>query len=384
MSLVGARPAALTAFQHAVGLGLAWLAMRWAQRAFGRRPAALAGLLLALDLKFGFHECVLRSETAAQLYFLGALWLALRARTDTRGGPGAWGAAGLCAALAGLTRGEFLLLGPLLGVFLALPGGAGRRGARWAAFALAWVLPLGAWAARNRAVTGYAGINLHGSTVLLDSVLPLVRDDLPTYPLAKRLLREEAAHEAQTRINARPAAWRRLETEHGYGYVQAGRELMAVAWEAVRTRPLRYAALVAGNVPGYLLPVPWLEENRHYRPVAEFIGAAGGPRAGFARLAGWDQSLGWAISLLALLSPLAWRRAGPDARWAMALLWAVYATLVLDMALVRAVVARYQAQLFLPLALLAALALSELWRRARGPIREVPGTSRITAAEAAR
>lgn len=126
------------------------------RRLFGdRRVGLLAALLWATyELSFFFDAQLLKTSPGLAL-LSAVLWLLLVARD--RGGVAPALAAGLALGLLSLLRANFLLVGPLLFLWLARSrvrrSGAGAAPAL-AAFALAFALVPGATALRNHAVSG--------------------------------------------------------------------------------------------------------------------------------------------------------------------------------------------------------------------------------------
>jgi hypothetical protein len=266
--------------------------------------------------------------------------------------------------LAALTRGEFLVLGPLLAGALALSR-QGRSWSRVAALATAWALMLGGWLAHNR-LAGVGGFNALVSSILVDAALPLIRHDLPARAQAKAILREEqAVCGGAPGCTPRIRAVMRLQSlsgEHNAeSLIRAQQDVGAVAREAILSRPFSYLPLVWANVRKGLRPIAWVTEDKLVRASAVRLSRErGGWRETFwAFLERGPQYLGWAPLLLALLAPLSLYRAPSRAVRTAVLLAAVSAGTLLalspaDMS------ARLQSSIYLPLCVLGGLSASSL------------------------
>lgn len=374
--VLGVRPEAVAVVQRFLGLAALALLMDAAARSWGRRAAAVAGALAALQLVLPYQEAFLLAESPGQFLLAAALWSAVRLHGERPGAPWAWALGGAAAGAAGLTRGEFLALGPFLAVCLSL--GGGRRGPRrgGALFLGAWLVLVGGWVLRNGAVFGYWGLNPHAPTVLLDTVLPLVRHDLPSFPRAKEVLREAQASCRLVGCDPRPVALESLRLEAGGSLLEAQLALGAVAREAAATRPAAYLYGAAKNFLGYLRPIPWVRESL-VQPVSAVRDSRsrGGWRTAFWAGVEALEPAGWLPLALAWLSPLAlfWR--GAPGRWAAA---AALGALLLPAAAASGfrTVGRTQAGFYLPAALLGAFvveaARERLRRRGRSRPRSAP------------
>ncbi|MBI5247472.1 MAG: hypothetical protein HY923_09840 [Elusimicrobia bacterium] len=384
MLFVGENFSALAIVQHALGLATWCLMVRAAGRAGGLRTARWMGWLLAAQLIFPFEERFILSEATAHFLFAAALDAAVGLREDPGAGRSRFAFAGWTAGLAALTRGELLLLGPLLATALALPR-KDRSLGRLGVYAAAWLLTIGGWIAHNR-LAGCNGFNASGSSFLIDTALPLVRYDLPSEPLVKRILREEeAAYGWQGAGTARLRAVERLraldDPERGYpALFRAQFAVGRVAREAILTRPLRYAAIVWSHFRGGFRPIAWVSQDQLVDESAvRRSRSKGGWRERFwTGLERGPQFLGWAPLLLVLLSPLGLFFARPKNMWASGLLAAIALGIVCAGAPINFMVSRYQAGFYLPLCMLGGLSadfLAAAWAAARGG-RGGPGAAR--------
>jgi hypothetical protein len=166
--------------QALLGAASVWLVYRLARSALGRRPAAVAGLLAAVDPYAVFFANLLLTEipfTLAGLAFAAAAWHLWR-----RPHVAAWPAV-LAVAALGPT---LILLRPSAAgwtalVYLILVWSArqpARALARTAVFALLFTLALLPWGLRNRAVLGgYAWLSANGGVTLYDAQGPQARGD---------------------------------------------------------------------------------------------------------------------------------------------------------------------------------------------------------------
>lgn len=363
---------ALAVAQHALGLATWGLIVALAWRAGGLAAARWTAVLLSLQLILPYQERFALSEATAHFLLAAALYAAAGAEGQPTRGRAAL--AGLLAGLAALSRGEFLVLGPLLAAALSLP--RGRSWGRTGAFAAAWALALGGWLAHNR-LAGVGGFNALGSSILVDTAMPLIRHDLPSQALAKSILREEeAACGGQPRCTPRLRAVRRLQFLSGEdtaeSLIRAQAAVGEVAREAILTRPFAYLPRVWANVRKGLRPIAWVSEDQLVRGSAVGLSR----ERGGGREALWDflergpQYAGWAPLLLALLAPLGLRGAPAGAVRAAALAAAVSVGVLLALAPAD-MSARLQSSIYLPLCVLGGLCAAFLpgrlgFFRARG------------------
>lgn len=369
MLFAGESFTALAAAQHALGLAAWGLTVALAWRAGGLGAARWTAVLLSLQLILPYQERFPLSEATAHFLLAAALFAA--AGGEVTPGRGRAALAGLLAGLAALTRGELLVLGPLLAGALAWPR-QGRSWSRAAAFAAAWALMLGGWLAHNR-LAGVGGFNALGSSILVDAAMPLIRHDLPSHALVKTILREEAAVcGGSPGCTPRLRAVMRLQAlseEHGAAsLIRAQVEVGAVAREAILSRPLAYLPLVWANARKGLRPIAWVSEDGLVRGSAVSLSRErGGRRAAFwGFLERGGQYLGWAPLLLALIAPWSLHRAPAGAVRTAVLTAAIPACLLLalspaDMS------ARLQSSVFLPLCVLGGLSAAQLHGRLAAP-----------------
>jgi len=360
MALTGGSPAALAGAQHALGLATWCVAVYVALRAGGDRAARWTAALLSLQLIFPYQERFLFSETTAYFFCAAALAAAVGLRDNPTAGRGRFAVGGWLAAMAGLTRGEFLVLGPVLLAAQALPH-KGRSAARLAVYAAAWALTLGAWLAHNH-LAGCPGFNPLGASILVDYVIPLVRHDLPTHAAAKAILLEEAAVCGEShRCTPRLRAVERLQAldggSRGESKFRAQLEVGAIAREVMFTQPLSYAALIWPNFKRGLTPLPWVENERIVSGSAiDRSRARGGWRERFwSWLERGPQNLGWAPLLLSLLAPIGIYLARPKRGVWTAGVTALLAVLLLAGVAPADMSPRLQASVYLPLCLLGGL-----------------------------
>ena len=354
--------------QQLMGLTCLYLLMRLAQEAFAH--GATAGALIAGQLVIPYQERFLLSETVGQFFLVCALWAAYRLHKDWNAGARHWLWAGALPAFAGLTRGEFFFLGPVLALALWLgrPKLSGS-GSRVFLYAAPWALLYAGWLGHN-SLAGFNGFNAHGPTVLLDTARSMVRYDLPTQPLVKKVFREQLARCGGCGSGQCPGCSGddrattigRLQTEFGMPPLQAYAAVGSMAREAAFSRPLRFLPLVLDSFRKYLIPSAWMKETPELRAVLAL-----GPlqRAFFRGIQLGPQYLGWIPMLLCWLTPWVLRRADSEERWtAWLMLAAVLSTA--GTASVFRTTGRTQAALYLPLGVLAALTVKTFgpaWRR---------------------
>jgi 4-amino-4-deoxy-L-arabinose transferase-like glycosyltransferase len=174
LGVAGGRVAAVVLAQIAVSAGCVWLTFLLGRTLLGAAAAGVAALLLAADPASALYACLLQPETLFTAVLLAAAlsWvLALRHRS--------WRLAACCGTLLGfatLTRPIGLYL-PAAFAAVALvgrarvPRGAAPSGALLrplAALMLPYLLVVGGWIARNRAVTGVAVLSTIEGVNLLD------------------------------------------------------------------------------------------------------------------------------------------------------------------------------------------------------------------------
>lgn len=111
--------------QMAAGVASSLLVWELGRRFFGRREAALAGLLWAVYPVALFHELLLLKPTLAVLLSLLALVLITPARAPVPAGRASWAAGGVCLGLAAVTQADIAGVALLC---LAVSAWASRRG----------------------------------------------------------------------------------------------------------------------------------------------------------------------------------------------------------------------------------------------------------------
>ncbi len=358
MPFVGENWAALALLQHALGLATWVLVVLSARDSGGARAARWTAWLFTAQLLLPYQERFLLSETAAHFFLAAALYAAIILRENPGAGRGRFAFGGFLAGMAALTRGELLVLGPILTAALALPR-KGRPLGRVAVYATAWAVAVGGWTLHNR-LSGCAGFNALGASTLIDPALSLVRYDLPSNPAVKKLLREEAAacgSEYDCIAHLRTA--RRLQELDGPGPEALYRAQFAigeVAREAILTQPLRYAALIWPNVRRGAAPIDWVGNEALVGGSAITASRArGGWRETFwSVLERGPQSFGWAPLLLSLLAPLGLLLARPKSAWGAGAAASVAVAVVCVVSL-SGMSARLQSSVYPPLCLLGGL-----------------------------
>jgi 4-amino-4-deoxy-L-arabinose transferase-like glycosyltransferase len=155
---------AIVAVQIGVSLFTVWLTWVLARRLIGPRTALASGLLLALDPPSALFSCLVQPETlftvllvAGAVFWRGAL---------ERGACGPALAAGLLLGLAALTRPIGLFLPVWLAPAVWLRRGPLRPTRLLLCFLVAALLPIAAWMAKNRALTGFAFFSTVGDSSL--------------------------------------------------------------------------------------------------------------------------------------------------------------------------------------------------------------------------
>lgn len=351
IAVFGNRPQWLGAAQHLVGLAAAALLVAAVLRAWGARAAAFAAWLLALEVRFAYGECFLVSEPLAWLMLAACFYCAVRA-AGPRARARDWLACGLVCGLAALTRGEETVLGPVCAAALAARRLSGRQLARAAGLLAMWALPIGVWGLHNFATFGYPGLCPDSLTTLTDTALPLIRFEGGVEPEAKAVLLEQwtAARRQGGTLDPRSTTLSRLERENGYDYLRAETALSAIVREAVERHPLRYLTLTKSNFRS------WLEDNLTEGAQAGISGGLLGESPAGRRLLAFERGLSRAILVLAAFGAvlLTTPRRG---RWEAALAAAFFLALWAAVSLCDRPNARMQAELFLPLSLLAGYGL---------------------------
>lgn len=164
----------------ALGAALPWLVGRLTESVAGARAGRLALALAAVYPFFIYYSGLLMSESPYLLLSVAGLWL-LCESLGGRGGLARPAAAGLCLALAALTRTEAAYV--LLPVWAA--GAALCAARRWSwpalgAALLCFSLPLAGWALRNRGLVGAMTLDTHGGMALVHGVLYFDENDVDT------------------------------------------------------------------------------------------------------------------------------------------------------------------------------------------------------------
>jgi hypothetical protein len=370
----------IVAVQHLLGFIGLCVAIEFAHEAWGRRAAVCAGVLLSFQFLFALQEHYLQSETICQLFLIGALRISLWLRQRNPIGVWPWFLGGAASAFAALTRGEYVLLGPLIAAVLMLPGGRRRkkRFLRPAVYLAAWAFFVGGWVLRNRLVFGYSGLVPDGPAVLMDTVLHIVRYDLPTQPLAKRILKEETikldSHTGSGwMLHPRVSTSDRLAKEFGYTFVQQRMVVSEIAREAAFTQPLRYMGLVMANARWYLAPHLWMESTEMSPNNVDPFIPEGEAQSLLWHVLSLDQYWGWIPLAAGALSLFLFPFAAAEQRWAGVLVVTVYLATWASLSLVTPEL-RMQSILYVPLSLAGSFACGRIWNiaRARAASRPTP------------
>ena len=120
----------LRLIQFALGAGTAVLTCLLGRKLFGRTAGLVAGLGAALYAPFLFYEGQVMKEFLTPLFSVAALLLIYRGRESAKGSFPSLALAGLCIGLGTLVRDNFLILLPLLALYLLLSPGITIPGAR--------------------------------------------------------------------------------------------------------------------------------------------------------------------------------------------------------------------------------------------------------------
>jgi len=165
LTLSGGSTHAIVLAQIGLSLATLWLTCTLAVRLVGRRPALIAGVILALDPASALFPCLLQPETLFTMLLVGATLL-LHIAVAGRSARTALGS-GALLGLAALTRplGIFLPLWLAPAVWTATKGP--RRGRLLIAFLAAAGTPMGAWMAKNQVLTGFPVFSIAGDSSLL-------------------------------------------------------------------------------------------------------------------------------------------------------------------------------------------------------------------------
>lgn len=220
--------------QALVGTLTAWLIGRMTLSLTGSRRAGTLALVIASVYPFFiYYGGVLMSETLYVSVSVAGLWALCSSLVD--GGLGlrtaAW--AGVLLALAALCRAECAPITAVLWVVGAVACSAGRW--RWKALLTAascWLLILGLWCARNRAVGGRFSLDDHGGMALIHGTVLFDANEIDTGVA----MREFEGTELYRRAMALdPASRDRLYIKTGLDYMKAhpGRTLKQWGRKAV-------------------------------------------------------------------------------------------------------------------------------------------------------
>ena len=196
----------------------------------------------------------------------------------------------------------------------------------------------------------------------------LVRHDLPTYALAKKILREEVVKCGnENGCSARNHAYERLERDHGYTFLRAMYEFGEIGRETLVTQPLAFLPMFWSNFKNYLIPIPWIDEDlRDWQGVVAKMKVRSSAQAAFwEALARGPQYFGWILAVMVLLLPVGIGLSDRKTDWPLlAMLSVVLAVAAFSSAF--RTVARTQAELFIPAAIAAGRSMDALgaaWRR---------------------
>lgn len=168
--------------QAVVGTAAAWLIGRMTLSLTGSRRAGLAALAIACVYPFFiYYGGVLMSETFYVALSAAGLWALCASLADRGASLRTASAAGLLLAAAALCRAE---CAPITAV-LWLAGSAAclTRRWRWKALltgAACWLLLLGLWCARNKAVGGRFSLDDHGGMALIHGTVLFDSNEIDT------------------------------------------------------------------------------------------------------------------------------------------------------------------------------------------------------------
>jgi len=149
-ALFGPGSTAVLVAQAAQGAATAALVFALGRRVFGYAAGLAAGVLAVFYAVFWYYDALLLKVSTSLLAVALTLVLCVHARRG--GGPGRWVAAGAALGFAALTRGNVLLFGPVLALWVAVV--APRRWAALAGLGLGFALVVAPVTARNALVGG--------------------------------------------------------------------------------------------------------------------------------------------------------------------------------------------------------------------------------------
>lgn len=224
-------------------------------------PFRIAALLMYLVLAGGaqiqyVHDLVLTQFLIAALaYFL------VKTLQSTDLGTVPVLTAGLCAALSGLSRPTYQVLGLELAVFLILVGFVHRRTPLYLNRAVLVVIPtlilIGGWSIRNWNKHGFVGVSsVLGSTLSAKTALYVERasSSFPDLAPAFVTIRDQELVRSPEHTAALwgGGALNMLMRERGMSYVQANQFMARVNVDLIRRAPMRYAVSIVKGIVQHL------------------------------------------------------------------------------------------------------------------------------------
>ncbi len=224
-------------------------------------PVRLAALGMYLVVSVGTPVDYVHELVLSQLLLAAASFFLVKSLHAPAVAAGLTLAAGLCAALAGLSRPTYQVLGFALAVFFIALGFALRQRVMFLKRALLVVLPsvalIGGWCAHNAVAHGFFGVSsVLGSTLGAKTALYVERATASFPDLAPAFI-EIRNHELVRSQEHTAALWAGgaanvLMRERGMTFVQANQYMARVNADLIRRSPMRYSVSVLTGIVQHL------------------------------------------------------------------------------------------------------------------------------------
>lgn len=254
----GENAGAITLFQHLLGTGTAFIAMRIVMLMWGSPvAAAVAGTIIALNPNLVFYESGVESETLG-IFLLSLAMLFLIKLFHSSGQGRKWAlAAGFTGSAAALCRPEMAAF-----VLVPLPFLFGRAEGLRAAicFLPAFMSPLLLWMVRNWVMFGLFTLTPMGAITSLQTSGPFVDWGSPAHGELKKVYSELLRENGGRYINVISEAVYKRGTMTNFN--EALIDAYQLGVETFRAHPFKYLSATRANFMDFLRNVDYVRDEK--------------------------------------------------------------------------------------------------------------------------